>query len=246
MLRLLRQLLPNLPRRLATVGALQAAAAIAEAMFVATTVYLMSEAGRESTGGMWLSFGGGNGRTSAGVALLIALAALAVRMVAQSGAVWFWARGVESYERIHRDRLLSGLLNAEWQLQSREPAGRLQHLLTHHTESVSKAYTALAWSCIHATTALLLLAAAVAAGPLVAVAGAGLLVVLQLFAMPLAKRCRDAAVARAKAMSRYVHLIGQTTSLLRELRVFRGGDALLRRAGSISDEMAATRRAQNV
>ncbi|MBN8626103.1 MAG: ABC transporter ATP-binding protein [Planctomycetes bacterium] len=246
MLRLLRELLPNLPRRLATVGALQSAAAIGETAFVATTVYVMSGGGGESTGGLLLGFGGGNGRPSAGVALLVALAALAVRMIAQAGSVWYWARGVEHYERSHRDRLLSGLLNAEWQLQSREPAGRLQHLLTHHTESVSKAYTTLAWCCIHATTALLLLAAAVAAGPFVAVAGAVLLVVLQLFAMPLAKRCRDAALARAKAMSRYVHLIGQTTSLLRELRVFRGGDALLRRAGSISDEMAATRRAQNV
>jgi ATP-binding cassette subfamily B protein len=246
MLRLLRELLPNLPRRLATVGALQSAAAIAEAAFVATTVCVMSGAGRESTGGLLLSFGGGNGRPSAADALLIALAALAVRMIAQAGAVWFWARGVEHYERIHRDRLLSGLLNAEWQLQSREPAGRLQHLLTHHTESVSKAYTALAWSCIHLTTGLLLLAAAIAAGPLVALAGAGLLVVLQLFGMPLAKRCRKAAGARAKAMSRYVHLIGQTTSLLRELRVFRGNDALMRRARNISDEMAATRRSQNV
>ena len=110
----------------------------------------------------------------------MAVLLLLVRLSAQACGVGLWAYGVEAYERRHRGRLLSSLLGAEWSRQSREPAGRMQQMLTHHAECLSKAFTALAWSWIHVVTAAVLLAGALYAQPWIAVGGAVSLACLQL------------------------------------------------------------------
>ena len=249
MRRLLLELLPGLPRRLALLGAAQLTAAAAEMAFIGLTVRLISSLGSSAAAnGAALPASSWNASlaVSPGAALGLALLLLVVRLSAQVGGVGLWAYGVEAYERRHRSRLLSSFLNAEWSRQSREPAGRMQQMLTHHAECLSKAFTALAWSWIHVVTAVVLLAGALFAQPWIAVGGAALLACLQLLFRPLAVHSRAAAAGRAAALGRYVHVIGQALGVLRELRVFRAAQALADRAAASAAEVGGTRRVQNL
>ncbi|MGC3968223.1 MAG: ABC transporter ATP-binding protein [Pirellulales bacterium] len=250
MIRLLLQMLPNLPRRLTALAGWQLASVGAEAIVIGLTIHVMSRLGREASApsSAASSFGGLSelvGRWSVPMLLVAVAAATIVRLITQGAAVWLWARGVEAYEKLHRGRLLSALLRAEWSLQSREPSGRLQHLLTHHTECVSKAYTAVAWSLIHAVTCLMLVGAAFLSSPVTALVGAGFLVVCHLAVRPLAAKRIAAGRGRASALADYVHLVSQTAGLLRELRVFRAEQGVKTKADHAADLIGATRRTQN-
>ncbi|MBA4018998.1 MAG: hypothetical protein C0483_17655 [Pirellula sp.] len=249
MRRLLLELLPGLPRRLTLLGIAQLTATAAEMAFIGLTVRLIASLGSSapSTGVFRAAnlLGSAMSLTPAS-ALSVAGLLLIVRLAAQSCGVGLWAYGVEAYERQHRGRLLASLLRAEWSRQSREPVGRMQQMLTHHAECISKAFTALAWSWIHVITAAVLLAGALYAQPWIAVGGAALLAGFQALLKPLAKRSRAAAALRAQALGRYVHLIGQSLGLLRELRVFNVAELLEVRAQASAAEVGVTRRVQNI
>ncbi|MBL9090517.1 MAG: ABC transporter ATP-binding protein, partial [Planctomycetaceae bacterium] len=182
-----------------------------------------------------------------GTALVVCAAlALAVRGVTQFLSVWLWARWVEDYERRHRGRLLRGLLHAEWSCQSREPIGRLQQLLTHHAECVSKAFTALSWSTMHVLAAGALVVAALYFAPNVALAALLLAALLALVLRSPLRWSKRQASRRAAALAEYVHHIGQGLTLLRELRIFGSTDRFMMAAERQAEVIGRTRRTQNV
>lgn len=248
MRRLLLELLPGLPRRMALLGIAQLTAAAAEAAFIGLTVRLIAGLGGAAPSRLASAAADSFGAfspISSGTLLSIAILMLFVRLAAQASGVGLWAYGVEAYERRHRGRLLSSLLGAQWSRQCREPSGRMQQMLTHHAECISKAFTALAWSWIHVLTAAVLLAGSLFAQPWIAVGGATLLACFQLLFRPLARRSRAAAARRAAALGRYVHLIGQSLGVLRELRTFNASRSLSDRAQASAAEVGGARRVQN-
>ena len=181
--------------------------------------------------------------TALGVCAALVLVA---RGAAQFLSVWLWARWVEDYERRHRGRLLRGLLDAEWSCQSREPIGRLQQLLTHHAECVSKAFTAVSWSAMHMLAAGALVAASLYFAPSVALASLLIAALLALILRSPLRWSKRQASRRAAALAEYVHHIGQGLGLLRELRIFGSTDQFMTAAERQAEVIGRTRRAQNV
>lgn len=249
MRRSLLELLPGLPRRLALLGMAQLTATAAEMSFIFLTVRLIAALGSTGPSMNMAAFAIGSEAVvsiSPASALAAALLILVVRFAAQSCGVGLWAYGVEAYERRHRGRLLSSLFAADWRRQSREPAGRMQQMLTHHAECISKAFTALAWSWIHLVTTVVLLGGSFYAQPWIAAVGIVLLAGVQLLLRPLNMRSRSAASHRASALGRYIHLIGQSLGLLREFRVFNAAQTMEARANALAADIGRTRRVQNI
>ncbi len=248
MLKLLCEIYPRLGSRLSIAALLQTLAAALELSAIVLIVAVTSAVGGADAPTSPLSPSAASVASRSSVAwLLTALAtAFLMRAAVQGAAIQLWARWVEEYERSHRAALLDALLSANWSLQSREPAGRLQHLLTHHTESVAKAFTSLSWSCSHGLTGLVLAVGALWTSPVIAVAGALLLASFALLFRRQSRRSREAVARRAAALGTYVNLLGQSLPLLRELRVFGATSKLTERAAVAAAEISRMRRVQNV
>jgi len=243
---LLQAVFPNCGRRLIAITACQATAAAAEASIVTLLVPLLGSIGSTtvdiplprliSLESLRISFS----------MLLAALsAAFVIRALAQTVAVMLWSAGVERYETFHRARLLGGLLRASYACQSREPSGRLQHVLTHHGECTARAFTALAWGGAHLVQVTCLLLGAWLVSPVPALVSAVALVSTVALLRPLTRFVSATAKRRADALARYVHLIGQSSALFQELRIFGATPACLRRAEVASTMIARERRRQN-
>lgn len=247
MFRLLQAVFPQSARRLALLVACQAAAAAAEAVIVALLVPLLAALGTHANQvglprtGLVESFA-----VSIPVLLGVLAGAFALRAIAQAGAVMLWSAGVERYETLHRERLLRGLLRADYACQSREPSGRLQHVLTHHGECAARAFTALAWGGAHLVQVGCLVVGALIVSPIPALSATVALIGIVLLLRPLTKCAGAAAKRRADAVSGYVHRIGQTSALFKELRIFGATANYLRQAEDASTTIARERRRQNV
>ncbi|MCE9608441.1 MAG: ABC transporter ATP-binding protein/permease [Planctomycetia bacterium] len=247
MIRLFQAVFPGCSLRLASLTACQATAAAAEAAIVALMVPLLASLGTTSVVISLPRFAAAHSFHISFPTLLSLLGiAFVVRASAQASAVYLWAAGVERYEQLHRDRLLRGLLNAEHACQSREPAGRLQHVLTHHAECVARAFTALSWGGAHVVQIACLSLCAWFVSPMPALITVVALALIVALFRPLTKLGSAAAKSRADALGNYVHLIGQTLALLKELRIFGATTNYLERARASSSTIASTRRRQNI
>jgi ATP-binding cassette subfamily B protein len=245
--RLLQTVYPQSARRLVLVTVCQAIATGAEAAIVALLVPLLAALGSNAAVvGLPRIALLESPAVSFPLLLGVLGGAFALRAVAQAGAVWLWSAGVERYETLHRERLLRGLLRADHACQSREPSGRLQHVLTHHGESTARAFTALAWGGAHLVQVGCLAVCSWIVSPVPALFAAAALVGIVLLLRPLTKFAGAAAKRRADAVSRYVHRIGQTSALFKELRIFGATANYLRQAEAASTVIARERRRQNI
>ena len=95
-------------------------------------------------------------------------------------------------------------------------------------------------------TAVILLAGSLYAQPWIAVGGIVLLAGVQLLLRPLNQCSRSAASRCAAALGRYIHLIGQSLGMLRELRIFNASQTVAVRANISASDIGSTRRLQNI
>lgn len=247
MFRLLQAVFPRCARLLASLTTCQAVAAAAEAMIVALLVPLLTALGKNTVAGGLPHVGLLEPFAASFPVLLGVLGgAFALRAIAQGGAVWLWSAGVERYEMLHRERLLRGLLRADYDCQSREPSGRLQHLLTHHGECTARSFTALAWGGAHLVQVSCLAICAWIVSPIPTLFAASALIAIVMSLRPLTKYAGAAAKRRAEVVGGYVHRIGQTSALFKELRIFGATATYLRHAENTSALIARERRRQNV
>jgi len=250
--RLLQAVFPCCAGRLAALTACQAVTAAAEAAIVALMVPLLASVAAVS--GKAASFDLGLTRfapwhpahVSFATVAVCLIAAFLIRIAAQAGAVVLWSAGVERFETFHRARLLGGLLSASHACQSREPSGRLQHLLTHHAEAVARSFTALAWGGAHCVQVACLCLLACYVSPLPTLLSAAALAAIVALLRPLTKLVSAAAKRRAAALADYVHRIGQSAALLKELRIYGAVATYSACAAADSASIARERRKQNV
>ena len=246
MFRLLQTVFPRSAARLTTLAVCQAAASATEAIIVALLVPLLASIGSGASDVGLPRFADVESFRVTIPLLLVWLAgAFVVRAVMQGAAVALWSAGVERFETLHRERLLRGLLSADVACQSRETSGRLQHLLTHHTECAARAFTALAWSGAHLIQVTCLVLSAWLLSPLPALVTIVALSLIVTLLRPLTKFGAAAAKRRAAALAGYVHRVGQCLSLLKELRIYGAAEIYLQRSSFASSAIARERRRQN-
>ena len=246
MFRLLQTVFPRSAGRLTTPALCQAVASATEAVIVALLVPLLAAVGTGASDvGLPRIAALESFRVTVPQLLVWLTGAFVVRAAMHGAAVASWSAGVEYFETLHREKLLRGLLSADVACQSRETSGRLQHLLTHHTESAARAYTALAWSGAHLIQVACLTLSAWILSPRPALVTILALSSIVALLRPLTKLGGAAAKRRAAALAGYVHGIGQCSSLLNELRIYGAAEAYLQRSSVASDAIARERRRQN-
>jgi ABC-type multidrug transport system fused ATPase/permease subunit len=155
----------------------------------------------------------------------IALGVLLVLAASHFGSAWVAARtAAESQEEVRR-RLLDAYLAASWPVQSREPAGQLQDLMSVGANTVAIGTQQAASALSTAFNLIVVVLAAVVVSVwatlgLLAVAALSLTVV-----RPFRKRTRRIANESAEAMAALATEVTETAQLARDLRVFGVVDA---------------------
>jgi len=248
MLRTLQSALPNSLRRLLALGAVQLLAATFEAVTITLLIpFLATVGGALPT--VDLSFASVFGLPDhvpvATIARLL-IAAIICRTIVQIAAAWYWSRSVQFFEHRQRTQLIEAFTATSWDCQSREPAGKLQQLLTSNVEQVAKAFTAAASSLSHTVNLVVLGAYAFSVSIVNSLVALIVLVGLAFIARPFTHRARTAAVQRAGALSTYANLVSQGLALTKEMRIFGAVPWFTTGAARLSDEIGGTRRRQNL
>jgi ABC-type multidrug transport system fused ATPase/permease subunit len=233
--------------RLALLGVIQAICAFFEATTIALMIPFLAAVGsvQSSVDSSFVARFGFPAELPTATAAIVLVTAVAGRTAAQVAAAWFWSRSVYQFESDRRRRLLGAFTAASWDCQSREPAGRLQQMLTMNAEQVAKAFTAAASSLTYGVSLLVLVAYAFSVSVFNSVAALAVLAALALIARPLTHRSRSAASERAGALAAYANLVSQCVHLTKELRVFSVERWFLADAARLSDQIGSTRRRQN-
>ena len=203
-------------KRIALLGAVTLAGALIEAAFLVllTSALLgLAEGGREVN----LRFGPA---LSLQAALVISAVAVAVRLGLSVVGASITARLSSDVTLAQRRRLAHAYLDADWPLQSREPSGRLQELLTSFVGRTTSAMLHVA----QAVTAVLSLVAFIGTGVVVdPVATLAMLVALALLALclaPIRTRIRRRSTTWAGTNLKFAGSIAEYGSLGQEIQTF--------------------------
>lgn len=234
--------------RLVLLGVLQFVAGLFEATTIGLLIPFLGAVGAAQPT-VDLSFAAVLGfpdRAPVGTIAGLLIAAIGCRTVAQIAAATYWARSVQHFEHRARTQLIESFAAASWDCQSREPAGKLQQLLTANVEHVAKAFTAAAWSLSHAVNLTVLTAYAFSVSLVNSLAALAVLGGLALVARPLTRGARSAAAQRAGVLTEYAHLVSQGLSLTKEMRIFGIVPWFATGAARLSNAIADARRRQNL
>ena len=203
-------------KRIALLGAVTLAGALIEAAFLVllTSALLgLAEGGREVN----LRFGPA---LSLQAALVISAVAVVVRLGLSVVGASITARLSSDVTLAQRRRLAHAYLDADWPLQSREPSGRLQELLTSFVGRTTSAMLHVA----QAVTAVLSLVAFIGTGVVVdPVATLAMLVALALLALclaPIRTRIRRRSTTWAGTNLKFAGSIAEYGSLGQEIQTF--------------------------
>jgi ATP-binding cassette subfamily B protein len=228
--------------RLAAITGLAAIGSVAEsAALVAVAVLATAFVGGESARPTLPLLGDELGAPS-GPLIVFALAAVVVRLLAFGGAVRIAAGISADYERARRREIVDAYLGAEWELQSQQPPGAFQDLLTWDVEGARSAVDAVArgLAALVGFAILVLVAFAVSPGTAVVVVAAA--AVLAVLLRPVALVARRLAARRADVNSAWADDIQQTLSVAREIQVFGVTPFFRARTSRLLDQVAAVRR----
>ena len=203
-------------KRIALLGAVTLAGALIEAAFLVllTSALLgLAEGGRVVN----LRFGPA---LSLQAALVISAVAVVVRLGLSVVGASITARLSSDVTLAQRRRLAHAYLDADWPLQSREPSGRLQELLTSFVGRTTSAMLHVA----QAVTAVLSLVAFIGTGVVVdPVATLAMLVALALLALclaPIRTRIRRRSTTWAGTNLKFAGSIAEYGSLGQEIQTF--------------------------
>lgn len=157
---------------------------------------------------------------SASSALLLAAGILAVRLGFSLLTVSISARLTARVTTEQRQRLAHAYLHSSWAIQSTEPSGRLQELLTTFVGRSSNAVATLT----NAITALLSLIAFLATGlaidPLATLAVLVALAAVGAILIPLRRQLRERSRASAQASLGFANAVAELGSLGMEMQTF--------------------------
>jgi ABC-type multidrug transport system fused ATPase/permease subunit len=139
---------------------------------------------------------------------------------------------IADFETDHRDELLGLFLNADWPLQAREEAGRLQSALTQHLTVAVSGVNAYLGAIISVLSLGTMLATTLLINPLIAlgivVAGFAMFALLR----PVTRWERAYARDLNEAQLDYAHAVAQAVGMAREIRSFDVIDPALDRVGT--------------
>lgn len=159
-------------------------------------------------------------QTSSLVALSLALAALAVKLVLNIGSAWLGARLSADTVRFGRLALLDSYFRSDWRTQSQERLGELQDYLT---TSVSR-LNHINQSFISGLNALVSFAiitlSAIAINPLAAVGCALAAAMLLVLLRPLSRKTKQYSKAQSRASRALAADVTESVRMSQEVRVF--------------------------
>lgn len=157
---------------------------------------------------------------SLGIALLVAAAALVVRLLFNMGSVWISARLAAEVTSQQRRELSHAYLRSSWAIQQSEPSGRLQELLTSFVARVTQTVSTLTT----AVTAALSLAAFLGTGlivdPVATLAVLIALAVVGAVLFPIRRSTRRRASRNAEANLAFANAVSELGSLGLEMQTF--------------------------
>jgi len=248
LLRTLQDTLSGSCGRLAWLGGLQVAAAGFEALSIAMMIPFLAAVGSGSAvvALPWSFMARIPPTIDTRVAAGILIGAIGIRTLAQCTAALFWSRSVEYFELRERSRLIESFTAAAWDCQSRQPAGKLQQLLTVNVEQVAKAFTAAAYAMSHALNLSILAMCAFLVSVTNSLAALAMLGCLALIARPLTIAARTAAAQRATAIGSYANLVSQGAALTKEMRIFGVESWFVQGTTLLAKRIGDTRRRQNL
>lgn len=173
------------------------------------------------------------GRASIFAACLVLVFALFLLAVATSAAAA--ALTTRSLNRA-RKRTFSSFVASPWRVQSEEPEGRLQTLLSGHVQRVGNGSLQLT----NGITALLSFVAYMVSAVLLDPLAAGVVVsgvtLVGLVLLPLTRLSRRLSGETMQLNTRYAGRIAQAVRLAKEMRVFDVGEEVTRRLAAHADE----------
>ena len=223
----------NYRSRMVLLGVASFVGAMLEAGFLVllTTTVLALAAGRDTVGPLL------GQSISATTALLIAAAAVVLRLLLSLATVRISAALGAFVRTEQRLRVAKAYLRADWGVQQGEAAGRLQELLTSFVGRINAAMTSLTQAITASLSLVAFLSAGVVVDPVATVAVLGALAVLGLGLTPVRLRIRSAAAQLTTTDMAFATTIAELGSLGQEMQTFGVRDRFESR---LSDVVEAT------
>lgn len=154
------------------------------------------------------------------VALIVAAAAIIVRLVLSLATVRISARLGALVRTGQRRRVSRAYLRASWKVQQGEAAGSLQELLTSFVGRINGAMSALTQAITASLSLLAFMAAGVVVDPVATVVVLGALGVLGIGLAPVRRRIRKQAATSATTDLRFATTLAELGSLGQEMQTF--------------------------
>lgn len=153
-------------------------------------------------------------------ALAIGGVSVVVLLVLAAVAAWSGARLVSSAQLAVRTKLLQAFLHASWERQSSERLGRLQEMLTTHTEQLNAATLHVATGLVAIFSFVAFFASAMVLNPVASAVMVGAAALVGAIISPIRFRVRRASQRNLQANREFALEATEMAAVLREVRAF--------------------------